>query len=98
MHCSPGCGTAAEEAPAVTHMVQGGKTKQQKLICTPIGLNLSKKMSLNPEHRTSPLPDCAAYLAQRCAVWPRSLRKAGHIWAIQNEDIEEKSFKCHFSS
>ena len=31
-HRPPDCGSAAEEAPAVTHTVQGGRTKQQELI------------------------------------------------------------------
>lgn len=55
IHCPPDCGTAAKDTPAVTHMVLGGKTKHQKLICRLSGLNLPKETSPNPEHRAGHL-------------------------------------------
>ena len=51
IHCPPDCGTAAKDTPAVTHMVLGGKTKHQKLICRFSSLNMPKKTSPNHENR-----------------------------------------------
>lgn len=59
-HRPPDCGTRAVEAPAETHVVQAGRTKQQELICALRSLNPSKKSFPNPEHRISPLPYSAA--------------------------------------
>jgi len=56
IHCPSDCGTTAEDTPAVTHMVLAGKTKQQKLISRLSSLNLSKKTSPNPGHRTGQAP------------------------------------------
>lgn len=49
-------GTAAEEAPAVIHMVQEESAEQQELIGALSGLKMSKKIFPNTKYGLSPLP------------------------------------------
>lgn len=75
-HQPPDCGTHPVEAPAVTHVVPAGTTKQQELICALSSFNLSKKTFPNPKHRLPPFPTEQQTPTQGCAIWPRKLSKA----------------------